>query len=114
MSRKEEAVKLICDKLEGRSFLSFIEIADITGYHPKYILKLKKEVVNGTVNLVHGNKGIKPVNAVSDSEKDKIISLYKRSHCSIRKFCHFYARHSYSCIYNIIKEYEESLKNDIK
>ena len=114
MSRKEEAVKLICDKLEGRSFLSFIEIADITGYHPKYILKLKKEVINGTVKFVHGNKGSKPVNAVSDDEKDKIISLYKRSHCSIRKFCNFYAKHSYSCIYNIIKEYEDSLKNEIK
>ena len=114
MERKEEAAKLIRDKLDGNSFLSYIEIAEITGYHPKYILKLKKEILEGSICFEHGNKNRKPVNAVSDAEKAKIIGLYKRSHCSIRKFCHFYARHSYSCIYNIIKEYEDSLKNDIQ
>lgn len=111
-SRKEEAVRLINEKLAGRSFLSYIEIAEITGYHPKYVLKLKKEVMDGSVSFVHGNKNRKPVNVVSDLEKEKIIGLYKRSHCSIRKFCNFYARHSYSCIYNIIKEYEASLSSD--
>jgi hypothetical protein len=110
MNRKEEAVKLIKRKLNNESFLSYIEIAEITGYHPKYILKLKKEVINGQISLVHGNKNKKPVNAISDDEKNKIIGLYKRSNASIRKFCRFYARRSYSCIYNVIKEYEESLK----
>ena len=104
--RKEEAVRLINEKLSGRTFLSYIEIAEITGYHPKYILKLKKNVIDGSISFVHGNKSRKPSNAVSDLEKSKIIGLYKRSHCSIRKFCNFYAKHSYSCIYNIIKEYE--------
>lgn len=113
MERKEEAAFLINEKLEGRSFLSYIDIADITGYHPKYILKLKKDILNGSISFEHGNKNRKPVNAISDAEKTKIINLYKRSHCSIRKFCNFYARHSYSCIYNIIKEYEESLKKEV-
>lgn len=113
MSRKEEASKLINEKLAGRSFLSYIDIADITGYHPKYILKLKKEILDGSISFEHGNRNRKPVNAVSDEEKAKIINLYKRSHCSIRKFCNFYARHSYSCIYNIIKEYEDSLKQGV-
>lgn len=110
MNRKEEAVKLIKRKMNNESFLSYIEIAEITGYHPKYILKLKKEIINGKISLVHGNKNRKPVNTISDDEKKKIISLYKRSNASIRQFCRFYARRSYSCIYNIIKEYEESLK----
>ena len=109
MDRKEEAVKLIKRKMNHESFLSYIEIAEITGYHPKYILKLKKEIINGGISLVHGNKNRKPINAISDEEKKKIISLYKRSNASIRQFCKFYARRSYSCIYNIIKEYEESL-----
>lgn len=110
MTRKEEAVKLIQDKLEKKSFLSYIEIAEITGYHQKYILKLKKEILNGEIKLEHGNKNRKPINAISEEEKQKIINLYKRSHASIRKFCKFYAKRSYSCIYNIIKEYEENIK----
>lgn len=109
MGNKEEAVKLIKKKIDGNSFLTYIEIAEITGYHPKYILKLKKEVLDGTISFLHGNKNKKPVNALSDEEKAKIINLYKRSHASIRQFCKFYAKRSYSCVYNIIKEYEESL-----
>ena len=34
MKRKEEAVSLINKKLSGNSFLSYEEIATITGYHP--------------------------------------------------------------------------------
>lgn len=109
MGNKKEAVKLIKRKLNKESFLSYIEIAEITGYHPKYILKLKKDVINDNVSFEHGNKNRKPINAISDEEKAKIINLYKRSHASIRQFCKFYSRRSYSCIYNIIKEYEESL-----
>jgi len=109
MKNKVEAVKLIERKLNRNSFLSYIEIAEITGYHPKYILKLKKDILEGKIRLSHGNKNKKPVNALSDEEKQKIINLYKRSHASIRQFCKFYARRSYSCVYNVIKEYEESL-----
>ena len=106
MKNKQEAVKLIKRKLDNNSFLSYIEIAEITGYHPKYILKLKKEILDGSISFEHGNKNKKPVNALSDEEKKKIINLYKRSHASIRQFCKFYARRSYSCVYNVIKEYE--------
>ena len=104
MNRKEEAVKLIHTKLEGKTFLSYKEIAEITGYHPKYILKLKKEVLDGTIRLEHGNKNRKPVNVMSDEEKHYIITLFKKSNVSIRKFCNFYNRRSYSCIYNLLKE----------
>ena len=45
MTKKEEAVKLIKEKLNNQTFLTYKEIATITGYHPKYILKLKKEVM---------------------------------------------------------------------
>ena len=38
MKKKEMAVKLINDKINKKTFLSYKEIAEITGYHPKYIL----------------------------------------------------------------------------
>ena len=104
MGNKELAVKLIQAKLNKKSFLEYKEIAEITGYHPKYLLKLKKEVVNGTTSFVHGNKNRVPVNIMSEEEKKKIIELYKKSNVSIRKFCKFYNNRSYSCIYNLLKE----------
>ena len=108
--RKEEAVSLIKEKLSNNSFFSYNDIAMITGYHPKYILKLKKELLDGSISFEHGNKNRKPINAMSDEEKRIIINMYKRSNASIRQCCKFYSGRSYSCIYNLIKEYEDNLK----
>ena len=104
MEKKEEAVFLIKKKLNGDKFMTYKDIASITGYHPKYILRLKKEILNNEINLEHGNKNRKPVNTITEQEKKYIINLYKRSNVSIRKFCKFYGKRSYSCIYNTLKE----------
>lgn len=104
---KEEAIKLIKKKLKKESYLTYNEIAEICGYHPKYIFKLKKQIENNTISLVHGNKDRKPINALSEEEKDKIRKLYSKSTVSIRKFCKFYNTRSYSCIYNAIKKDEK-------
>jgi hypothetical protein len=101
---KQEAVDLINKKLSGQSFLTYNEIAKITGYHPKYILKLKKEILNNEINVIHGNKDREPVNKMSQEEEKKIIDLYKRTNTSIRKFVKFYGTRSYSCIYNVLKK----------
>lgn len=103
MNKKEIAVDLIKKRLNKESFMSYKEIAEVTEYHPKYILKLKKEVLDDTVSLVHKNKGKKPVNTLSEDERKYILLLYKRSHASIRKFVKFYGKRSYSCIYNLLK-----------
>lgn len=103
-NRKEKAIELIKKTLNKETFLSYKEIADITSYHPKYILKLKKQIINNEVSLEHGNKNRTPINKISESEKDYIIKLYKRSNASIRKFARFYGKRSYSCIYNVLKE----------
>ena len=104
---KEEAIKLLKKKLNKESYLTYNEIAEICGYHPKYIFKLKKQIENNTISLVHGNKDRKPINALSEEEKDKIRKLYSKSTVSIRKFCKFYNTRSYSCIYNAIKKDEK-------
>lgn len=104
MERKEEAVFLITKKLNKETMLTYNEIASLTNYHPKYILKLKKEILDGSISLIHGNKNRKPSNTISEEEKQYIINLYKRSTASIRKFSKFYNRRSYSCIYNVLLE----------
>ena len=98
MKRKEQAVELLKKVSNGESYLTCKEIAKLTGYHEKYLLKLKKDLNEGNLSLVHGNKDRKPVNTISEEERQYIISLYKRSNTTIRKFCRFYAKRSYSCI----------------
>ena len=104
---KEEAIKLIKKKLNNDSYLTYDEISLITGYHTKYLFKLKNEIINGTIKLEHGNKNKKPHNALPEEEVQKIRQLYSRSSASIRKFCKFYGKHSYSCIYNIVEDIEK-------
>ena len=102
-SERNQAIQLIKDKIEGKSSLSYVDIAKLTNYHPKYILKLKKDILTDNINYIHGNKNRKPANTIPIEEEQKIINLYKRSNASIRKFCKFYGRRSYSCVYNILK-----------
>ena len=104
MARKQDAIDLMQKVMNGESYLTYKEIAKITGYHEKYLLKLKKELEEGTISLVHGNTNRKPKNTITDEEKQYIISLYKRSNASIRKFCKFYKKRSYSCIWHVLKE----------
>lgn len=101
-SKKQQAVDLIKKKISGNSFMSFKEIADVTGYHPKYLLRLKKEVLEGTVHVEHQAKNKRGNRAISKEEEEKIVNLYKRANASIRKFAKFYGRRSYSCIYNVL------------
>lgn len=102
--RKRKAVELIKKTLNKETFLTYNEIAMITSYHPKYILKLKKQIIDQQISLEHGNKNRTPINKMSEEERNYIISLYKRSHVSIRKFVKFYGKRSYSCIFNLLKE----------
>lgn len=102
--KKSLAIDLIKKKISKDTYLSYDEIAEITGYHTKYLFKLKKDIMNGSVSLEHGNKNRRPINAISDEEKRKIKELYQRSSVSVRKFCKFYSKRSYSCIYNIVHE----------
>ena len=104
MSRKSDAIDLMKKVMSGESYLTYKEIAKITGYHEKYLLKLKKDLEEGTISLVHGNTNKKPVNTITEEEKKYIIRLYKRSNASIRKFCKFYKKRSYSCIWHVLKE----------
>lgn len=101
---KKDAAKLIMKKLHNETFMSYKDIAEATGYHPKYILKLKKEIINNEIKLEHGNKNKEPINKMSLAEEKKIVDLYKRSNSSIRKFVKFYGTRSYSCIYNILQK----------
>src|SRR5574344_701505 len=103
---KKLAVSLINDKLNHKSTLNYKEIAELSGFHDKYVLKLKKEILDNTLSMVNRNKNRKPVNAISSEEEQEIVSLYQRSHASVKKFAKFYGKRSYSCIYSVLKRHD--------
>ncbi len=102
---KLQAIDLIKKKLNKETIYTYKEIASITGYHEKYILKLKEDVMFNDYSIEHGNKNKKPANALTEEEELKIVTLYKRSNVSIRRFYKFYGKRSYSCIYNVLKKH---------
>lgn len=104
MSKKQEALELIKRIKNKESFLTYKQAAEVLGYHEKYLLKLKKEYEEGTFKVEHGNKNRKPKNTITEEEKQYIINLYKRSNASIRQFCRFYKKRSYSCIWHVLKD----------
>ena len=67
MTRKQIAIKWIERKLKGESFFSYEEMAEYLDYHPKYFLKLKKEIEEGTVSSIHGNKNRKAHNVRAEN-----------------------------------------------
>ena len=101
--RKYDAASLIIKKLKNDTYMTYKEIAELTCYHEKYILKLKKEILDNEFSLEHGNKNRKPINTISKKEEEYICSLFKRSKASIRQFSRFYSKRSYACIYNVLK-----------
>jgi len=102
--KKKKAVDLMQKVINKESYLTFKEIAEITGYHEKYLLKLKKDLINGNLSYVHGNTNRKPINTITEEEKAYIIKLYKHSNASIRQFSRFYGKRSYSCIWHVLKD----------
>lgn len=104
LKKKAEMLYFLEKKINGKLNMTYEEIANATGYHPKYLLRMKKKYLTKGISLEHGNKNRKPSRAITPEEERKIIDLYRRSNASIRKFSQFYQRRSYSCIYNTLKK----------
>lgn len=72
--KKENVIKL----LKNRQ-VSYKELANITGYHEKSLMRLNKEIKNNTINIIHGNTGKKPHNYINDETKKKLIENYQKN-----------------------------------
>lgn len=103
MRDRNLAITLINDKMNNKCILTYKEIAELSGFHEKYILKLKKDIIDDKITYIHGNKFKKPHNAIPKKEEEFICSLYRRSSANVTKFSKFYSKRSYSCIYSVLK-----------
>lgn len=72
--KKENVIKL----LKNRQ-VSYKELASLTGYHEKSLIRLNKEIKNNNINIVHGNTGKKPHNYIDDETKKILIENYQKN-----------------------------------
>ena len=105
MKKRAEMRYFLQKKLDGSINMTYEEIANATGYHPKYLLRMKNKYLQSGIPLEHGNKNRKPSRALTPEEEEEIVKLFQRSSVSVRKFARFYNRRSYSCIYNVLQKH---------
>lgn len=101
--KKEEVIKL----LKKRN-LTYKELASITGYHEKSLIRLNKDIKNNNVRLVHGNKNKKPHNYIPEKIKKEIVKTYQKGDFkSIKEYYLFLnKKYSYSFLCKIIPKKE--------
>ena len=75
--KKEEVLKLLKDKLDGRNDHSFSELERISGYSARHLKRLYKQLNEKDIEQlkVHGNTGKKPAITVSDQEISYIMNF---------------------------------------
>ena len=99
----KNAIEGICTVAEAAVYLNLSS---------RRIKQLKKEVkLSGALALIHGNKGRKPSNALSETKKEEIIALKKSYAYEQANFSHFRdlllengISISYSTLYKILSE----------
>lgn len=65
------------------------EAADHLGITPRQIIRVKKKYAEeGAKGLIHGNSGRRPIHAIDDRVKERVVTLFKDRY-SICNFTHF-------------------------
>lgn len=60
--------------------MTFAQIAKLSGYHPKYLINLNKQLQEGTIVLEHQNKGRKPAKTIFEEEEKFILDLFQQQY----------------------------------
>jgi len=93
MKNKEYALNLLKAKINGERVITYVQIADLTGYSEKQIRRFSKEIENKDIDsmLIHSNTGKPSHNSASNLEMQYILKFKKQyPHISIAQFMDFY------------------------
>jgi len=76
LKSKQEVLSLLKDKLDSKLDMSYQDIAKITGYSKRQLIRLAKDIEEKDIEsvLIHGNSGRIAQNAAKDTE----IEFYKK------------------------------------
>lgn len=92
-SKKEKALRLLQEKLNGERETSYNQLTVLTGYSRSQLIRLGKQLSEKDIDqiLIHGNTDRKPSNSAKDVELE-FIKEYKNQYpvISIAQFMDFY------------------------
>lgn len=104
---KKEVIDLLMTK-----DCTFKELAQITGYHEKSLIRLNKEIKNNNISVEHGNKNKKPHNYVDENIKKAIVTMFtKRDYKNYKDFYKTFNKYSYPFICKVLRENNIKAKN---
>lgn len=90
---KDYALKLLKEKVNGQRNLSYEQIAELTGYSKRHLIRLSKDIENKDIDslLTHASTGKTPNNAASNIELNYIKDFKKQyPDISISQFMDIY------------------------
>ena len=93
MKNKKYALELLKEKINGQRILSYQQIAELSGYTKRHLIRFSKEIENKDIEsmLTHSNTGKPSNNSASDLELQYIINFKKQyPNISIAQFMDFY------------------------
>ncbi len=111
--KKEEIIEI----LKNKGNKTYLELAKLTGYHEKSLIRINREIKRGTYTPSHGNSFREPYNKINDKLKEELISEFQKRAFKTKKAYYNYLKakninYSYAFLCSIIpkKEKKEPLK----
>jgi len=93
MKNKKYALELLKEKINGQRIITYVQIAELTGYSEKHIRRFSKEIENKDIEsmLINGNTGTPSNHSASQAEMEYITNFKKQyPEISIAQFMDFY------------------------
>lgn len=75
---------------------TYKELAKLTGYHEKSLVRLHSQIKKKTISTVHGNKNRHPYNYINDTEKENLRKLWNQNEYKTYKEFYYALNKKYS------------------
>lgn len=111
--------KEIIALLQNKGNKTYKELATISGYHEKSLIRISRKLKREEYSLVHGNTKKNPHNKIEDDKKKELRDFYQRGNYSSKKefysfLCSMGYSYSYSFLCKIINKKKKIKKNTRK
>lgn len=88
---KEKVINLLKTKN-----CTYKELAELTGYHEKSLIRLHSQMEKKTISILHGNKNRHPHNYIQDTEKENLRKIWSQNEYKTYKEFYYALNEKYS------------------
>lgn len=88
---KEKVIRILQSKNR-----TYKELAKLTGYHEKSLVRLHSQIEKKTISVVHGNKNRHPHNYIHETEKENLRKVWRQNEYKTYKEFYYALNEKYS------------------